>query len=41
MDLGESNPLVASLPDGSPDLISAILAQFPNAEFLNGVLTQT
>lgn len=40
MDLGEDNPLVASLPDGSPDLMSAILAQFPEADFRDGVLTQ-
>ncbi len=40
MDLGENNPLVASLPDGSPDLMAAILAQFPEASFEGGVLTQ-
>lgn len=40
MDLGESNPLVATLPDGSPDLIAAILKQFPEASFEDGVLTQ-
>ncbi len=40
MDLGENNPLVASLPDGSPDLMSAILAQFPEASFSDGILTQ-
>lgn len=41
MDLGEDNPLVSTLADGSPDLMSAILAQFPDAEFADGVLTQT
>jgi hypothetical protein len=40
MDLGESNPLVASLPSGSPDLMAAILRQFPDATFTDGVLTQ-
>lgn len=40
MDLGEDNPLVATLPDGSPDLMSAILSQFPEATFNDGVLTQ-
>jgi hypothetical protein len=40
MDLGESNPLVATLPDGSPDLMAAILKQFPEASFEGGVLTQ-
>lgn len=39
-DLGESNPLVASLPDGSPDLRAAIIAQFDTAVFNDGVLTQ-
>lgn len=40
MDLGTDNPLVASLPDGSPDLLSAILSQFPSASFSDGILTQ-
>lgn len=40
VDLGENNPLIANLPDGSPDLMSAILAQFPDATFVDGVLTQ-
>jgi hypothetical protein len=40
MDLGANNPLVASLPDGSPDLAAAILAQFPEADIRDGVLTQ-
>lgn len=40
VDLGEDNPLVASLPDGSPDLMNTILKQFPGASFADGVLTQ-
>lgn len=40
MDLGEDAPLVATLPDGSPDLMAAILKQFPEAVFNDGVLTQ-
>ncbi len=39
-DLGENNPLVATLPEGSPDLAAAILAQFPEADIRDGVLTQ-
>ncbi len=39
-DLGENNPLVSSLPDGSPDLMRAILSQFPGATFEDGVITQ-
>lgn len=39
-DLGEDAPLVATLPDGDPDLMSAILSQFPEASFNDGVLTQ-
>jgi hypothetical protein len=39
-DLGEDSPLVASLPDGSPDLRAAILSQFDSAVFNDGVLTQ-
>lgn len=40
VDLGEDNPLIANLPDGSPDLMQAILSQFPDATFVDGVLTQ-
>lgn len=40
MDLGEDAPLVSTLPDGSPDLMAAILKQFPEAAFNDGVLTQ-
>lgn len=40
MDLGEGRPLVATLPDGSPDLMAAILRQFPGATLEDGVLTQ-
>lgn len=40
MDLGEDNPLVASLPDGRPDLMGAILKQFPGAKLVDGILTQ-
>lgn len=39
MDLGEDSPLVADLPDGSPDLVSAILAAVPGASFARGVLS--
>lgn len=39
MDLGEDTPLVANLPDGSPDLVSAILSQIPGATFVRGVLS--
>ncbi|MDD2241139.1 MAG: hypothetical protein PHI93_10870 [Kiritimatiellae bacterium] len=33
-------PLTAALPEASPTLMQAILAQFPNATFENGTLTQ-
>lgn len=39
-DLGEATPLVATIPAGSDDLMSAILSQFPEADFRDGVLTQ-
>ena len=41
MPLNEDAPLTASLPpDASPDLMRAILAQFPDATFQDGILTQ-
>lgn len=36
----DERPVMASIPEASPDLMDAILKQFPDAKFENGTLTQ-